>query len=98
MGNFWQCPRLASDCGKGRTLQRKIRRRTTDKFRGRMAQTHFTNKPRQFTPHRHITPLDLTNRVVKAPARIFVLTYMQRVTNVDSKKKKKNTKTVFEFF
>ena len=60
-----------------------------DKFRGRTAQTHFTNKPCQFTPHRHITPLDLTNRVAEAPARVFVLTYMQRVTNADSKKKKK---------
>ena len=62
-----------------------------DKFRGRTAQTHFTNKPCQFTPHRHITPLDLTNRVAEAPARVFVLTYMQRVTNADSKKKKKKT-------
>ena len=89
---FWQHCRLASDCGKGRTLQRKMRRRTMDNFRGRTAQTHFTNKPHQFTPHRHTTSLDLTNQVAEAPACVFVPTYMQHVTNVDSKKKKNDDK------
>jgi hypothetical protein len=41
---FWQHLRLASDHGSERPHQRRMMRmRITDKFRGRRAQSHFTN-------------------------------------------------------
>jgi hypothetical protein len=42
--------------------------------------------------HIHTILSLFTNRAAQAPARVFVLTYMLRVTNADSKKKKKKKK------
>jgi hypothetical protein len=62
-------------------------RRITDKLQGPLAQSHYTdNTPIHNTYTNYIITI-LINRVAVSPARVVVLTYMQRVTNADSKRK-----------
>jgi hypothetical protein len=63
--------------------------RITDKSQGPKDPVTRHQQTRQFTTRILNYTTIPTNRVAVSPARVFVLTYMQRVTNADSKKKKK---------